>query len=95
MRVTKVVFFESPYQLIVKYFLISCKLGFFIFCNNVCFVKKVVRELMGKNDIGEGRDGSNGNDGSNSGSAAMAKMAVTAAITTKACNYGKGRGGSN
>ena len=95
MRVTKVVFFELPYQLIVKYFLISCKLGFFIFCNNVCFVKKVVRELMEKNGIGEGRDGSNGNDGSNSRSAAIATMAVTAAIATKACNDGEGRGGSN
>ena len=87
MRVTKVVFFESPYQLIAKYFLMSCKLGFFIFCNNVCFVKKVVKELMEKNDIGEESDRSNGNDGSNSGSAAMTTMAVTAAMAMKKSRY--------
>ncbi len=61
----------------------------------MCFVKKVVRELMKKNDIGEGRDGSNGNDGSNSRSAATATMAATAAMAMKACNDGEGRGGSN
>ena len=74
MRVTNVVFFGSPYQLIVKYFLISCKLGFFIFCNNVCFVKKVVRELMKKMTSGR------------AGMAAMVMMAATAgsaAMTTK------------
>ena len=68
MRVTKVVFFESPYQLIVKYFLISCKLCFFIFCNNVCFVKKVVRELMKKMTLGR------------AGMAAMATMAATVGV---------------
>ena len=65
---TTVVFFDSPYQLIVKYFLISCKLGFFIFCNNVCFVKKVVRELMEKMTVGR------------AGTAAMAMMAARAGV---------------
>ena len=68
MRVTKVVFFELPYQLIVKYFLISCKLGFFIFCNNVCFVKKVVRGLMEKMTLGK------------AGIAAMATMSATVGV---------------
>ena len=68
MRVTKVVFFELPYQLIAKYFLISCKLVFFIFCNNVCFVIKLVRELMKKMTFGR------------AGTAAMRTMVATAGV---------------
>ncbi len=64
MRVTKAVLFELQYEFIVKYVLISCKLGFFIVCNNVCFVKKVVRELMKKMTTGR------------AGTAAMAMMAT-------------------
>ena len=95
MRVTKVVFFELPYQLIVKYFLISCKLGFFIFCNNVCFVKKVVRELMKKMTSGRAGTAAMATMATIAGSAAMATMAATAAMAMKACNDGEGRGGSN
>ena len=95
MRVTKVVFFKSPHQLIVKYFLISCKLGFFIDCKNVCFVKKVVRELMEKMTSARAGTAAMATMAATVGSPAMATMAVTAAMATKACNDGEGRGGSN
>ena len=95
MRVRQVIFFESPYQLIVKYFLISFKLVFFIFCNNVCFVKKVVRELMQKMTSGRAGTVAMAMMAATAGSAAMATMAATAAMTTKGCNDGEGRGSSD
>ncbi len=61
----------------------------------MCFVKKVVRELMEKMTMGRAGTAAMSMMAETVGSAAMATMAATAAMAMKACNDGEGRGSSD